>query len=142
MQYPCLVLSALSFLERLASYYGPSRGVLQLLKITRSLVLPQEQSTNYCLLWGHHHEKPAHLPWQNPLPSVCEEETPSRALPLRQGEGEIPNIVSLWLPPFPQCCSDVPFCTSCALLAQPFSLALPSLLCSASATAFPDSIPP
>lgn len=70
VQYPCPALSALPFLERLASYYCPSRGVLQLLKITSSLLLPQEQLATCCLPWGQHHEEPAHLSWQNLLPSV------------------------------------------------------------------------
>lgn len=43
VHYPCLVLSALPFLERLASFYHPFKEVLQLLKITISLVLSQKQ---------------------------------------------------------------------------------------------------
>lgn len=49
-----VVLLALPFLEGLTSPYHASKEVLQLLKITSSLVLSQEQSMICCFPWGHH----------------------------------------------------------------------------------------
>lgn len=99
MQRPCPALPALPFLERCfmlpvqgspaasgnRQFLGAALGAISMLPLT--MRTPPRGTSPSSLAES---------------PALCEDEAPSLALSRRQGEGEIPNVVSLWLLPPPQ----------------------------------------